>query len=203
MRIPSTLKWAFVVGLVAVAAGTAAAQPRTGGGGGSTNSGEVPFQKKTTLSPDEQLGEATKHLSRMEGAAGGVRKMLAEARKQRDVVKTLCINDKVSQVDVAVRSGKDRHGELTKAVKRVKSGDSQAADLANHHYTIITVLRQRTEQLVAEANQCIGEESAFVGETKTSVQVDPEIPKDEAKAPELPPPLTVVLGPPQCTSCTD
>lgn len=194
MRIPSTIKWALVVGLVAVAAGTAAAQP---GGGGGGNSGQVPFQKKTTLTPDEQFVEAGKHITRMEGAGNGVRKMLAEARKQRDVVKTLCINDKVSQVDVAVRSGKERHQQLGEAVKR------RDADLAAHHYTIVTVLRQRTEQLVAEANQCIGEESAFVGDTKTSVQIDPQIPPDEARPPETPPPITVVVGPPQCTSCTE
>ena len=53
MRIPSTIKWALVVGLVAVAAGSAAAQPGGGGGGSGPNNGQVPFQKKTTLTPDE------------------------------------------------------------------------------------------------------------------------------------------------------
>lgn len=195
MRIPSTMRWALVVGFVAIAAGTAAAQP--GGSGGGSDNGQVPFQKKTSLTPEEQLVEANKHLVRMEGAGSGVRKMLAEARKQRDVVKTLCINDKVSQVDVAIRSGKERQSQLQDAVKR------KDVDLSNHNYTIITVLRQRTEQLVAEANQCIGEESAFVGDTKTSVQIDPQIPPDDAVPPETPPPITVVIGPPQCTSCTE
>jgi hypothetical protein len=194
MRIPSTMKWALVVGLVAVAAGTAAAQPGTAGG--NANNGQVPFQKKTSLSPDEQLIEANKHLARMEGAAGGVRRMLADARKQRDVVKTLCINDKVSQIDVAVRSAKERQSQLQDAVKR------RDVELSNHNYTIITVLRQRAEQLVAEANQCIGEESAFVGDTKTTVQIDPQIPPDEAPYPEPQTDPNVVLGPPQCTSCT-
>ncbi len=196
MRIPSTMKWALVVGLVALAAGTAAAQPGGGGGNNGSNNGQVPFQKKTTLSPEEQLAEGNKHIARMEGAGAGVRKMLAEARKQRDVVKTLCINDKVSQVDVAIRSGKERQSQLGDAVKR------KDVDLSSHHYTIITVLRQRTEQLVAEANQCIGEESAFVGDTKTTVQIDPQIPPDEAPYPVPPTDPIVVIGPPQCTSCT-
>jgi len=191
------MKWALVVGFVALAAGTAAAQPGGGGGNnGGGNNGQVPFQKKTSLTPEEQLTEGNKHIARMEGAGAGVRKMLAEARKQRDVVKTLCINDKVSQIDVAVRSGKDRQGQLGDAVKR------KDVDLSNHHYTIITVLRQRTEQLVAEANQCIGEESAFVGDTKTTVQIDPQIPPDEAPYPIPNTDPVVVIGPPQCTSCT-
>jgi hypothetical protein len=196
MRIPSTIKWALVVGFVAVAAGTAAAQPAAGGGANNATS-QVPFQKKTSLTPEEQLAEGTKHIARMEGAGNGVRKMLMDARKQRDVVKTLCINDKLSQIDVAIRSGKERQSQLGDSVKR------KDVDLSNHHYTIITVLRQRTEQLVAEANQCIGEESAFVGDTKTIVQIDPQIPPDEAPYPVPPTDPIVVIGPPQCTSCTE
>ena len=47
--------------------------------------GQVGFQRKTTLTPGEQLTEGQKHLARMDAAAGSVRKMLEEARRQRDV----------------------------------------------------------------------------------------------------------------------
>jgi hypothetical protein len=154
----------------------------------------VGFQRKTSLTPQEQLAESAKHLGRMEQAAAGVRKMLEEARKQRDVVKTLCLNDKLSQIDVAIRSGRDRRTQLTAAVGRNDS------ELSSHEFTILTVLRQRSEQLVAEANQCIGEEAAFVGDTRTKVSIDPSIPPDETPYPTTDP--TLVTGPPQCTSCT-
>jgi hypothetical protein len=154
----------------------------------------VGFQRKTVLSPQEQLAEAQKHIGRMESAAGVVRKMLEEARKQRDVVKTLCLNDKLSQIDVATRSGRDRRDQLQAAVNRNDS------ELANHQFTILTVLRQRVEQVVAEANQCIGEEGAFVGETRTLVTIDPTIPPDDTPYPPTDPSL--IIGVPQCTSCT-
>jgi len=32
------------------------------------------------------------------------------------------------------------------------------------------------DQLVKEANQCIGEEAGFIGESQVSLQVDPNIP---------------------------
>lgn len=195
MRIPLPFKWAMAVVIAALAAGTAAAQTNAGGGGAAAN-GQVPFQRKTTLTTQEQLDEAKKHLARMDSAGASVRKMLAEARQQRDVVKTLCLNDKVSQIDVANRTAKDRQQQLEDAAKR------NDAELANHNFTIITVLRQRAEQLVAEANQCIGEESAFVGDTKTTVSIDPEIPPDEAPYPVPPTDPIAVIGPPQCTSCT-
>jgi hypothetical protein len=197
MRTRSALKWVFAFGVLALAAGPAGAQP--GGAAApasppSPTDGQVGFQRKTSLTPQEQLVESQRHLSRMEGAAGGVRKMLEEARRQRDVVKTLCLNDKLSQIDVAIRSARDRRGQLQAAVNR------NDAELTNHEFTILTVLRQRSEQLVAEANQCIGEESAFVGDTKTTVQIDPQIPPDETPYPATDP--TLVIGPPQCTSCT-
>lgn len=196
MRVSSKLKWIVAFGGLALAAGPAGAQPSAAPSvpaPPSTSDAQVGFQRKTTLSPQEQLAESAKHVARMEGAAGGVRKMLEEARAQRDVVKTLCLNDKLSQVDVAIRSAKDRRTQLQAAVSRNDS------ELSNHEFTILTVLRQRSEQLVAEANQCIGEESAFIGDTKTTVQIDPEIPPDETPYPGTDP--TLVIGPPQCQSC--
>ena len=194
MRVRSSLKLVFALALLAYGATPAGAQPAQPAAGGTDQSGTVGFQRKTSLTPQEQLGESAKHIARMEQAAGGVRKMLEEARKQRDVVKTLCLNDKLSQVDVAIRSGRDRRAQLQAATTR------NDAELANHEFTILTVLRQRSEQLVAEANQCIGEEAAFVGDTRTSVIIDPSIPPDETPYPNTDPSL--VIGPPPCTSCT-
>ncbi len=198
MRAQTTFKWLFAFGVIALGAGTAGAQPGSNASKATPTTttpadGQVGFQRKTALTPQEQLAESTKHVSRMEGAGLGIRRMLEEARRQRDVVKTLCLDDKLSQVDVAVRSARTRKTDLEAAVKR------NDAELANHEFTILTVLRQRSEQLVAEANQCIGEESAFVGDTRTTVQIDPQIPPDDTPYPPTDP--TLVIGPPPCTSC--
>jgi hypothetical protein len=188
----------LVFALAILAYGATPADAQTGQAGqaapDAAGQGTVGFQRKTSLTPQEQVGESAKHIARMEQAAAGVRKMLEEARKQRDVVKTLCLNDKLSQVDVAIRSGRDRRSQLQAAVNRNDS------ELANHEFTILTVLRQRSEQLVAEANQCIGEEAAFVGDTRTQVTIDPSIPPDETPYPATDP--TLVVSPPPCTSCT-
>ena len=203
-RVRSPLKLVLAFGILAYAAAPADAQtaqpapaapPASAApAAGADQTGTVGFQRKTSLTPTEQLGESSKHLARMEQSAGGVRKMLEDARRQRDVVKTLCLNDKLSQIDVAIRSGRDRRTQLEAAVKR------NDAELSNHEFTILTVLRQRSEQLVAEANQCIGEEAAFVGDTRTDVTIDPSIPPDETPYPPTDP--TLVIGPPPCTSCT-
>ena len=204
MRLRSNLKWIIAAALVAYAASPAGAQPGqppqnqagqlgNAGAGGAADA-QVGFQRRQQLSLTEQVAQADLFISRMEGAANGVRKQLQRAREQRDVVKTLCLNDKLSQADVAIRSAKDRKVSLQAAVAR------NDAELSNHEFTILTVLRQRAEQLTAEANQCIGEEAAFIGETKVSTQIDPTLPpSDDTQFPPTDP--TLISGPPICTSC--
>src|SRR4051812_19835272 len=60
--------------------------------------------RQVTLSPADQLAQTDGYLSRMETARQVIRRMLETARSQRDVVKTLCLNDKLNQMDVAIRS---------------------------------------------------------------------------------------------------
>ena len=73
------------------------------------------------------------------------------------------------------------------------------ADLANHEFTILSVLRQRTDQLTAEANQCIGQEAGFVGESAVTSSIDPNLPKED---PSEYPNNNVIVEPPACSSCT-
>lgn len=126
--------------------------------------------RNVNLTPQEELTQTESFLVRMDASRTGVRRMLEGARAQRDVVKTLCLNDKLNQIDVAVRSARERREQLQAAVQR------QDADLANHEFNILSVLRQRTDQLTAEANQCIGQDTGFVGDNVVTATVDPGIP---------------------------
>jgi len=152
-----------------------------------TNAG---LQRQVTLTPAQQLQETDTYLARMESARSIVRRLLEEARAQRDVVKTLCLNDKLNQIDVTLRSARERRQSLDLAVKR------DDADQSSHEFTILGVLRQRVEQLTAEANQCIGKDADILGETSTVTQIDPGIPDDPAA---YPPPIIVLEPPPSAS----
>jgi len=126
--------------------------------------------REVDLPPEQQLSLSHQYISRMDQATTTVRTSLEQARAARDVVKTLCLNDKLNQIDVAVRSGKDRAATLASAV------NGRDKDRARHEFMILQVLKDRVDQLVKEANQCIGEEAGFIGESQVSLQVDPNIP---------------------------
>jgi len=131
------------------------------------------LQRQVTLSPQEQLQQADSDLARMEQSRSNVRRQLMEAREQRDVVKTLCLNDKLTQLNVAISSAQERRDALGAAVKR---GD---ADLASHEFTIMSVLKQRSDQLSTEANQCVGEEVGVVGVSDVKITIDKNLPADD------------------------
>lgn len=190
MRLSSKLKWIGAVVAVAALTVPALAQTDTAPGG------QLSFQKQQQLTPQQQLVEADSQIARMEQASGSVRRQLEQARAARDVVKTLCLNDKLSQIDVATRSAKDRRQSLQLAIGR------NDTELGGHEFTILTVLRQRVEQLTAEANQCIGEEATLIGESKVTTTVDPTLPPDDDTNYTAPDP-NVVINPPSCTSCSD
>jgi hypothetical protein len=148
---------------------------------------QVGFQHPAQLTPEAELAAADVAIARMEQGSASVAKMLEAARSARDIVKTLCLNDKLSQIDVAIRSAKDRRGALQSAVQR------NDQELSNHEFTILTVLRQRSEQLAGEANQCIGEEAAFIGQTSVSMSVDNTDPSPDDTQPPV---YTIITIPP-------
>jgi hypothetical protein len=153
---------------------------------------DITTQRDVSLSPKQMLTEAESYLPTMEQGASFVRKQLGDAREAKDVVKVLCLNDKLSQIDVAIRSARDRMPNLKSAADRNDN------DRARHEFTVIQVLRDRVRALVAEANQCIGEETGFVGESDVTVDIDPTIPDDPSDFPDDP----IVSQPPVISSPT-
>lgn len=130
---------------------------------------DVTSQEDVNLTPDEQVKRADQYLGEMERTAGTIRKQLETARQARDVVKVLCLDDKLNQIDVAIRSFKERQGSLKTAAER------KDADRAKHEFSVLGVLRDRGRSLAAEANQCVGDEAGFIGDTDVKLTIDPNI----------------------------
>ncbi len=154
---------------------------------------EISTQKTANLSMSEMQAQTDKDLPQMDQGATTVRRQLEDARAARDVVKVLCLNDKLNQINVAIRSARDRASSLKIAVKQ------NDKDRVKHEYVVIQVLHDRVQTLVAEANQCIGEETGFVGESRVTVNIDPNIPDTD---PSQFPSDNIVSQPPVLSSPT-
>ena len=175
-------KWLVVLPLVVAGAmGTAAAQTQP-----------APDVKAgTKVAPSEQSAAADALVMRLQASSTRVRHLLDEARRQKDVVKMTCLSDKLSQIEVALKSAKERQSSLAVAISR---NDGEQRD---HEYAVVNVLRQRAEQLDAEASQCIGEELGFPGETTRQFTPNPNIAEID---PGATPPVEVTYVPPMPAS---
>lgn len=189
MLVRTRLKWALALAAVAIGATPAVAQTV------SRSDARVDVQRPVTVSPQDQVREADSIIGRMDMARGGIRRQLETARAQRDVVKTLCLNDKLNQIDVTKRTAQERASSLKSAAGR------NDTELSNHEYSIMKVLQQRSEQLTAEANLCVGEQEAFVGTARVTQVLGRNLPPNanETEFPQSDPNL--VTDVPKCTSC--
>jgi hypothetical protein len=159
--------------LLAVGFGVAFAQSA------STLGSSAPSIAPTNDAPpgvtSQQMQAQTKSfLIQMAQSARTVKQQLATAREYRDVVKVLCLSDKLTQIDVATAAARDRFSSLNSAIER----DKDPRD-ARYEFTILQVLHERVRTLVQESTQCVGEESGFLGESKVIVHVDNALPSND------------------------
>src|SRR5262245_10068692 len=114
-----------LAGLLAVLIGQGVATAQAPDGGGDEPAPPTPATpKQVNLSPSEQVTAASQYTQRMESIRTTIRRELEEARARHDVVKTLCLNDKLNQLDVAIRGAEERRHSLELAAKR---GDQDLA----------------------------------------------------------------------------
>jgi hypothetical protein len=188
----SRLKLKSVVGalVLTAAVGVATAQPAAP----APVTAPAPEPRREVAStPQQMLAEAKGYVPAMDRVASVVRRQLAEARDNRDVVRVLCLNDKLNQIDLAIRTANDRVDALNAAAT-----ESDGVR-AKHEFTVVQVLRERVTTLSGEANQCVGEETGFVAESRVKVDIDPSVADtDPSETPE--PPL--VTEPPTLESPT-
>jgi len=165
---------AAIVAIFGVLGGAGAQEQPAAGGQ------QQPAAEPNTLTPPQMVAAAKGLLPAMDRSALVVRRQLTSARENKDVVKALCLNDKLNQVDLAIRTATDRVSGLEAAAS------ANDAERSRHQYTVILVLNERVNALVSEANQCIGEETGFVGESAVTVEVEGVPPVDPSEPPTAP-----------------
>lgn len=154
---------------------------------------EVSGGADVSLTPQQMLDRVRAIVPEMDSSRAAVSQQLNDAKDRKDVVKALCLDDKVKQMKLATDTAKDRVVDLNSAVTQ------NDADRSRHEFTVIQVLRERVQTLVAEAQQCIGEETGFVGNSNVTVTIDPALPDAD---PSEYPDDSIVSEPPVLSSPT-
>jgi hypothetical protein len=142
------------------------------------------------LSPDEQIEQARKIVKMGENLSNRVNEMLADARKETDIIRITCLNEKLKEINANLRNAQKRLEALEEAPNE---------DARNHEFTVLTVLGEKFKTLAQEANQCVGEDIFEIGATRVETDIDPsQVPDEDAsQLPDsVPDPLVPQIPPP-------
>lgn len=141
---------------------------------GDVDASKVPDSEKKT--------RAEKMVADQRAALSRGTDLLNEARSAKDIVQLNCVNEKLTQIKGLLRLSEQASSTMYDGL--ATGGGEQV----NHEFTKIVVAHSRTQQLKAEAEQCVGELSVYTGETEVQVDIDENIPSNDPTLPIIPPP---------------
>ena len=131
----------------------------------------IPMERESRISSEEMERTAREISAKADAAGRTVERLKAEARKQKDVIKLNCINDKLLQIKQLLNILEDGMSKLSLAIASGDEGDRY------HRYTVIKISGEKIIGLRDEAEACVGEEISYLG--PLSVDVDsPDVPDD-------------------------
>jgi hypothetical protein len=144
-------------------------------------------EEQEQISDKEELSRASADLDRMRGWLKEVLQRLEEARKEKDIVKLNCVNEKLTQLKGLVRVAEQSEVALQEDIAKGDDGN------ARHEFAKVELATQRAQQLRGDAEQCIGQ-LAYVVDEKTQVTV--EVPEGIPEPDTSPPSVLTALNPP-------
>jgi len=136
------------------------------------------------LSDGEKKTNIETMLSKQRAGLSLVTDLTAVARARKDIVQLNCVNAKRTQLKGLLKLSQQAGSTMFEGMA------TGASDTVNHEYTKIAVASQRSQMLVTEAKQCVGEEAIFTGDTDVVVEISRDIPTADPTLPAAPP-----LGP--------
>jgi hypothetical protein len=131
------------------------------------------FSKTATLSGAEQLAQGGIFLDKMKEALARVNTLAEEARKDKDVIRLNCVNEKLIGIRGMLSIAEASYTALKDAVSR------DDADERTHEFTKLQIAYTKAMELKAEAESCAGEVTIYFGDTVLDTTVDPEVPEED------------------------
>lgn len=135
-------------------------------------------QRPVNLPSEVQVEEGRSVVEYGKSLSERVSNMLTEARKESDIIRITCLNDKLTQINANLRNAQTRLQSLTDATDR---------ESRNHEYTVLMVLKQKFKTLDQEAGQCVGQDIFEIGHTQVTTEYDESVDESAGELPTTTP----------------
>jgi hypothetical protein len=143
------------------------------------------------LSPRQLLVRANRYLATINNIRVQIENFLAQARRERDIIKINCLREKLARVNALLQTYKARLRNLKRAIRE------EDRDQAYHEYSILSVLVERAKIIAKEAQGCVGKDLEVYERTRVIIETDLAIPKEDPT--KEPPPRVIVERPPSAS----
>jgi len=131
----------------------------------------VASEQQAKLSVPEMQVKVKEYDEQNRGHLRHIEQLRMAARKQKDVIKLNCVNDKYLQAKALMNIV---DGAVANLEVAIMGKDDEAR---YHEFTKITISSEKVRALRDEAEACVGEELTYLGDTVVEVK-EPEIPDD-------------------------
>jgi hypothetical protein len=143
-------------------------------------SADIPFTKQANMTPQETLAQSKEYVSKMQDTLRRITELQEVAKKQKDIIKLNCVNDKLLQTKGHIAVNDQAMSSLNEAIARNDAPSRQ------HEFSRVTILYQKVLVLGTEAENCIGEDLSYIGAARVDVEIDPGIPQQDVTDPGYP-----------------
>jgi hypothetical protein len=132
---------------------------------------EVPAATRADISSDDMVKQVTDYRAKMDEMLRHIIQLQDQAKRQKDVIKLNCVNDKELQIKAVLNIADEANTNLVTAIARGDEADRY------HQFGRITLAYQESQRIAAEAEQCVGEDLTYLGKTSVTVE-EPTVPED-------------------------
>ncbi len=130
-----------------------------------------------TGSPEEQLRAVRSSLADMDKSQGRVDRMYGKAKRQKDIIKTSCIHEKLVRIKNYIALARE---QFSRYLMEKASGETSASVPLRQK---ISMFKERVDEMVVQAEQCAGEAIAVTDRVQVTETIDPKIPQEDPTQP--------------------
>ena len=174
MNIRRKLITACATIAIVAAAGILWAQPDKDADKDSGVDATLPMEKQVKLSPKEMRINSEKLINDMKAMLERVIAVQQVARKQKDVIRLNCVNDRLLQVKKLLNIAEASRNDMIEAIAAENERERY------HQYSKVKISHEKVTVLRDEAEACVGEELIFIGPTQVDVD-KPDLPDDPTR----------------------
>jgi hypothetical protein len=116
--------------------------------------GPISEHQLQAFSPDQMIALGEKYRLDMKAALDHLEQLRIAAYRSRDLIRMTCVDDKLTLANTVVRTAEPKALALAR--------ETEALPMRGH-FSLVRLARERVNEIVAEADECMGVEFGTVG----------------------------------------